>query len=57
MEKYHRILQYRPFRVPWWKAVDWNVAINLLCWILFVVAMTALGSVILFGSFLREIFG
>lgn len=57
MEKYNRILRHRPFRLPWWKAVDWNVAITLLCWMLFVVAMTALGTVILFGSFLREVFG
>ncbi len=52
-----RILQSRPYRIPWYQAINWNVAIDLVCWLLVASAIIAISGVILFGSFLREIFG
>ena len=49
----HRI----PYRVPWYKAVNWDVALEWSCWFALGAAIAAIGTVILFGSFLRRVFG
>jgi hypothetical protein len=51
----HRSLRYRPYHVPWYQMVNWDVAIEWGCGLLLVSAIIAIGNVILFGSFLRQI--
>jgi hypothetical protein len=52
----HRSLQYRPYHVPWYQAVNWDVAREWVCWLLLVGAIGAIATVILFGSFLSQVF-
>jgi len=45
------------YRVPWYQAVNWNVAIKWACWFALGAAIGAIATVIWFGSFLRQVFG
>lgn len=56
MEKY-RISQPSHYRISWYRTVNWNIVVDLACWMAFSGAVIAIISVILFGGFLREISG
>jgi len=53
MMRKHRI----SYRVPWWQYVNWDVALEWGCWLLLGIAIGAIITVILVGSFLRQMFG